>query len=145
MPGALDAYASAMRDSRVADVRRDAAVGQARVLLADKGFGEARTLLQGIVLERDPAMVAEAAQAIGETYRGEGEPLAAAEYFMTAAYVAPDTPVARTSLLSAAQSLAAAKQPDAAAIVYRKLLAQADLPAELAEAAKRELAALPAR
>jgi tetratricopeptide (TPR) repeat protein len=145
MPGAQDAYAAAMRDSRVAEVRRDAAVGQARVLLAGKKFGEARTLLQSIVLERDPAIAAEAAQAIGETYRGEGEALAAAEYFMTAAYVAPNTPVAGTSLLFAAQSLAAAKQLDAAAIVYRKLLAQANLPADLADVAKRELAALPAR
>ena len=90
-------------------------------------------------------MVAEAAQALGETYRGEGDALAAAEYFMTAAYVAPDSLVGRKSLLSAAQSFAAAKQNDAAAIVYRKLLALANLPADVAEAARQGLSSLPAR
>jgi TolA-binding protein len=87
-------------------------------------------------------VVAEAAQSIGETYRGEGDALAAAEYFMTAAYVAPDSPAANKALLSAAQTLAAAKQADAAAILYRKLLAHADIPAEIADAARQGLSAL---
>jgi hypothetical protein len=57
--------------------------------------------------------------------------------------VAPDTPVARKSMLAAAESLAAAKQPDAAAIVYRKLLAQTGLPSDVADAARQGLSALP--
>ena len=138
---ALDAYATAMRDTRASDVRREAAAGQARVLMADKKWAEARTLLQAVMLDRDAGVAAEAAQGIGETYRSEGDMLAAAEYFMSAAYAAPDTPVARKAMLGAAQSLAAAKQPDAAAIVYRKLLAQANLPADVAEAARKGLAA----
>lgn len=145
MPGAVEAYAAAMRDSRVAEIRRDAAGRQARALIADKKWPEARTLLQALVLDRDTGIVAEAAQGIGETYRGEGDALAAAEYFMTAAYVAPDTPVARKSMLAAAQSLAAAKQPEAAAIVYRKLLAQGNLPSDIADAARQGLAGLNAR
>lgn len=144
-PGALEAYAAATRDSRSADLRREAAAGQVRVLIADKKWAEARTLLQARVLDRDPGVVAEAAQAIGETFRGEGDAIAAAEYFMTAAYTAPDAPVAKKALLAAAQMLAAAKQPDAAAIVYRKLLAHVNLPADVAEAARQGLAALPAR
>jgi tetratricopeptide (TPR) repeat protein len=143
--GALDAYAAALRDARAPEVRREAAAGQARVLMAEKKWSEARTLLKALVQDRDAGVVAEAAQAIGETYQGEGDPLAAAEYFMTAAYVAPDTPVARKAMLGAAQSLVAARQPDAAAIVYKKLLAQGNLPPDVAEAARKGLASLPAR
>jgi TolA-binding protein len=142
---ALDAYASAMRDTRVADVRREAAYGQARVLIAGKKWAEARNVLKVLVLDRDDVVVAEAAQAIGETYQGEGDLLAAAEYFMTAAYVAPDAPVASKAMLGAAQSLATARQPDAAAIVFRKLLAVGNLPPDIADAARSGLAALPTR
>jgi hypothetical protein len=134
-----------MRDSRGGDIRREAAAGQARVLIADRRWAEARTLLQSLILDRDTGVVAEAAQAIGETYRGEGDAPAAAEYFMTAAYTAPETPVGRKALLSAAQTFVAAKQPDAAAIVYRKLLAQANLPPDIADAARKGLSALPVR
>jgi TolA-binding protein len=142
---ALAAYASAMRDTRVADVRREAAYGQARVLIAGKKWAEARNVLKVLVLDRDVVVVAEAAQAIGETYQGEGDLLAAAEYFMTAAYVAPDAPVASKAMLGAAQSLATARQPDAAAIVFRKLLAVGNLPPDIADAARSGLAALPTR
>ena len=93
----------------------------------------------------DGGVAAEAAQGIGETYRGEGDALAAAEYFMTAAYAAPDSPVARKALLAAAQTFAAAKQSDAAAAVYRKLLAYANLPTDIAEAARQGLAGLSTR
>ena len=144
-PGALEAYAAAMRESRNGDVRRDAAVAQARVLVADKKWPEARTVLQSLLAERDVAVVAEAAQAIGDTYRGEGDALTAVEYFMTAAYTAPESAAGRKALLAAAQAFVAAKQPDAAAIVYRKLLAQSSLPSDLADAARQGLAALPAR
>jgi tetratricopeptide (TPR) repeat protein len=142
-PAALEAYATAMRDARGADVRREAAVGQARMLIAEKKWTEARTLLQSLIADRDRGVAAEAAHAIGETYRGEGDAFTAAEWFMTAAYTASDTPMAPKALLAAAQSLVAAKQPDAAAIVYRKLLAQANLPADIADAARQGLSAIP--
>jgi hypothetical protein len=45
-------------------------------------------------------------------------------------------------MLDAARSFTALKQPDSAAIVYRKLLAQAGLPADVADAARQGLAAL---
>jgi hypothetical protein len=129
-----------MRDGRNAELRRDAAVGQARALVAEKRWPEARTALQPLMVDRDGSVVAEAAQAIGETYRGEGDALAAVEYFMTAAYTAPESPAGRRAMLSAAQTFAAARQPDAAAIVYRKLLAQANLPTDIADAARQGLA-----
>jgi TolA-binding protein len=112
------------------------------MLVAEKKFGEARSLLHPLIRERESAIVAEAAQAIGETYRGEGDALSAAEYFMTAAYVAPDTPVARKAMLAAAQSLAAARQPDAAAALYRKLLAQSNLPPDITESARQGLSSV---
>ena len=142
---AVEAYEFAMRDARTPELRRDATAGQARMLVAEKKWGEARSLLHPLIRERDPGVVAEVAQAIGETYRGEGDALAAAEYFMTAAYVAPDTPVGRKAMLSAAQSFAAARQPDAAAAVYRKLLAQANLPPDIAEPARQGLSTVTAR
>ena len=86
--------------------------------------------------------VATAARSIGQSYQGEGNHLAAAEFFMTAAYLAPESPSGRQALLGAAQSFAALKQPDSAAIVYRKLLAQADLPADVAAAARQGLASI---
>jgi tetratricopeptide (TPR) repeat protein len=141
-PAATEAYGAAIRDARAPDVRREAAAGSARILVSEKKWTEARSLLHSIMLDRDHVVVAEAAQAIGETYRGEGDALAAAEYFMTAAYVAPDSPAAKKALLSAAQTLAAAKQGDAAAVVYRKLLAMANLPAEVEQAARQGLGAL---
>jgi hypothetical protein len=90
----------------------------------------------------DAATVVEAAHAIGETYEGEGDALAAAEYYLTAAYLAPESPVGRRGLLGAARALAAAKQPDAAAVAYRKLLALPDVSADLVLAARQGLAAL---
>jgi TolA-binding protein len=86
--------------------------------------------------------VAQAAQVLGSTYQGEGNHQAAAEYFLTAAYLAPESPAGRQAMLEAAKSFAALKQPDSAAIVYRKLLAQAGLPADVADAARQGLAAL---
>jgi hypothetical protein len=86
--------------------------------------------------------VTEAARGIGDAYAGEGDTAAAAEYYLTAAYVAPTSAPGRKALLSAAQSFAAAKQKDAAEIAYRKLLAQKDLPADVASTARQGLAAL---
>jgi hypothetical protein len=68
--------------------------------------------------------------------------VAAAEYYLTAAYLAPTSAPGRKALLSAAESFAAAKQKDAAEIAYRKLLAQKNLPDDLAAAARRGLSAL---
>ena len=142
---ASEAYAAALREARDPAVRHEALSGHARLLLVEKKWAEARTLLQPMLGDRDPAVAAEAAQAIGETYRGEGDALSAAEYFRSAAYAAPDTPVGRRAMLAAAQTYAAAKQPEEAAIVYKKLLAQSNVPNDVAEAARQGLAALPAR
>lgn len=140
--GALEAYAHGPRETTAGGWTREALFGHARLLAQDKRWDSARAVLERLLKSPEPATVAEAAQAIGDTYAGEGDAQAAVEYYLTAAYVAPDTPNGRRGLLAAARAFAAARQPEVAATAYRKLLAQADLPLDLREAARAELAAL---
>jgi len=128
-----------MKDANPADMRPEMALGYSRVLTQDKRWAEARKLLQGLLRSDDKNIVASAATGIAEAYHGEGDNLAAAEYFMTAAYVAPDTQAARTGLLGAGASFTALKQNDSAAIVYNKLIAQKDAPADVVEKARKAL------
>jgi tetratricopeptide (TPR) repeat protein len=116
--------------------------GHARLLVQDKRYEQARGVLDKLLRSSDKAVVVDAAQAIGETYTGNGDHLAAAEYYLTAAYVAPDTSTGRRALLAAARALATVKQEEAAAAAYRKLLGLADVPGDLRETARKELAAL---
>ena len=137
--GALDAYTSALKDVNASDLRPEAALGYARLLTQEKRWVEARKVLERLVRADDKGVAAAAAGTIGETYQGEGDNLAAAEYFMTAAYVAPDSPAGRGGLLGAGACFAALKQNDAAEVVYRKLLAQKDAPADVLEKARKGL------
>lgn len=138
--GALDAYSRAAQTGVSAS--DEAAVGQARLLLDEKRYGEARGLLEPLLKASDPGAVARAAQTLGSAYQGEGNHQAAAEYYLTAAYLAPESPAGRQAMLGAAQSFVALKQPESAAIVYRKLLAQTALPADVADAARQGLATI---
>ena len=140
--GALEAYSKAPRDINGPEWSGQALFSHARLLLQDKRYGQARGVLDRLLKSQDTAVVVDAAQAMGEAYAGEGDLLAAAEYYLTAAYVAPDTPAGRRGLLSAARALAASKQEEAAATAYRKLLAQADLAADVRDTARKELAGL---
>jgi Tfp pilus assembly protein PilF len=115
------------------------ALGYARLLTQDKRWDDARKVLDRLVRSDDKSVVASAAGAIAETYQGEGDQLAAAEYFMTAAYVAPDTPAGRNGLLGAGACFAALKQNDSAEVVYKKLIAQKDAPADVLEKARKGL------
>jgi tetratricopeptide (TPR) repeat protein len=137
--GALDAFAHSGTATEPVDQVTGGILHHARLLALDKRGAEARALLERLVKAPDAGRVADGARAIGDVLDGEGEHLAAAEYYMTAAYVAPDSPVGQRALLSAAKSLATLKQIDAAAIACRKLLAQSNLPPDLAEATKRLL------
>jgi TolA-binding protein len=136
--GALDAYGRAAKDGW-ADWSARALLGYGRLLVQEKKGADARALLAGLLKSADDGMVAEAAYVIGEAWQSDAEPLAAAEYFMTAAYVAPESPPGRKALLGAAASFLALKQGDAAAIAYRKLLDQSNAPADLAEVARKGL------
>src|SRR5207249_1435642 len=140
--GALQAYARAALDGHVPEWGKTAIFSYARLLAEDTRWGEARAILTDFLRRADGADAADAAYALGETYQGEGDFPAAAEYFMTAAYVAPESAAGRRALLGAAASLVAAKQPDSAAIVYKKLLDQPQVPADLAAAARKGLAGI---
>jgi len=134
---ALEAYTRAAKDPSVVAQRPEASLGYARLLSQEKRWSEARGALERVIRSDDKTAVAAAAVGIGETYQGEGDYLAAAEYFMTAAYVAPDSPAGRRGLLGAGASFTALKQVDAAATVCRKLLGQTGVPPEQAEAARK--------
>lgn len=140
--GALEAFARAARSGGSPAFNRDAMLAHARLLAAERRWDEARGVLERLLRSADGATAGEAALAFGETWEAQGDHLAAAEYFMTAAYLAPESPSGRRALLAAGRSFAAAKDPEAATIVYRKLLAQSDVPADVADAARRGLAEL---
>jgi len=141
--GALDAYAAASRTMPPAKWNDEALVSYARLLTQGRRFDEARSLLEAFIKRAPAASAAEGALALGETFQAQGDSAAAIEYFMTAAYVAPDTTAGRRGLLAAGRAFAALKQRDAAGTVYRKLLAQSNVPADLANSARRGLAELP--
>jgi TolA-binding protein len=119
-----------------------ALLGNARVLLLAGNWGEARPLLERALEAGDEAVAAEAAYRLGEGLRAAGRHQQAVESYMTAAYVAPGTPLALRALLGAGQSFTALKQADSAVIVYKKLLAAKGVDPELADAAKRALRSL---
>jgi tetratricopeptide (TPR) repeat protein len=141
--GALEAYGRGPRDASAPGWTREAQFAHARLLVQDKRWDAARPILERLLKSGEGSAAAEAAYALGETYAGEGDTLAAVEYYLSAAYVAPDTVTGRRGLLSAARAFAAAKQPEMATTAYKKLLAQSDLPADVRDAARKEMAALP--
>ena len=118
-------------------------LGYARLLTHGKRYSEARSLLEPFVKAAPAPLAAEGALALGEALQGQGDVAAAIEYFMTAAYVAPESTAGRRALLAAGSAFATLKQPEAATTVYRKLLDQPNVPADLTSAARRGLADLP--
>ncbi len=138
--GALDVYKRVERDYPA--FLGAALLGNARVLLVAGNWDAARPLLERAMAAGDAAVVSEAAYRMGEGLRAAGRHQQAVEAYMTAAYVAPDTPLARRSLLGAGQSFTALKQADSAVTVYKKLLAGKSVEPELADAAKKGLRAL---
>jgi tetratricopeptide (TPR) repeat protein len=141
-PGALEAYSRAAREGTGPEWSPPALFGHARLLTQEKRWDQARGVLDRLLKSDEITVASEAARAIGDTYTGEGDPLAAAEYYLTAAYVAPASPHGRRGLLAAGHAFAALKQNEAAELAYRKLLAQGDLPADLATAARQGLSSL---
>jgi tetratricopeptide (TPR) repeat protein len=140
--GALEAYARAARDGNGPEWSTPALFGHARLLTQEKRWDQARSVLERLLKSDEITVASEAAHAIGDTYAGQGDALAAAEYYLTAAYVAPASPEGRRALLDAGHAFASLKQTEAAELAYRKLLAQADLPADLAAAARQGLSSL---
>lgn len=120
-----------------------ALLGAGRLLQGEAGkWDQARPLLERAVKDGDAAVAAEAAYHLGEGLRAAGRNDDAAEAYMTAAYVAPDSVWARRALLGAGRAFAAAKQNDAAVIVYKKLLAASSVEPDLASEARSGLKSL---
>lgn len=139
---ALEAFERAAKEADASEWTPALVLDHARLLAGAKRWSQARALFQRLLKSNDPAVVLESTYAIGDTYRGEDNLTAAAQFFMTAAYLAPESPVGRRSLLAAGQAFSALKQPESAANVYRQLLAQSNVPGELATAAKQGLEAV---
>ncbi|HYB42363.1 MAG TPA: tetratricopeptide repeat protein, partial [Candidatus Methylomirabilis sp.] len=114
----------------------------ARLLQGEGKWEEARGQLERAMDQGDALIVTEAAYRLGEGLRAAGRNEDAVEAYMTAAYLGPDTNWARRALLGAGESFAALKQPDSAAIVYKKLLAMSGVEPELAAEARSRLKAL---
>jgi tetratricopeptide (TPR) repeat protein len=141
-PGALEAYARAAREGAGPEWGTPVQFAHARLLLQERRWDQARGVLTKLLRNADVAVATEAAEAIGDTYAGQGDALAAAEYYLTAAYAAPTSLHGRRGFLGAARAFAALKQKDAAEAAYRKLLVQDDVPPELVAAARQGLSAL---
>jgi len=120
----------------------NALLGAGRLLQTEGKWDQAKPLLDRAVKDGDSAIAAEAAFELGEGLRAAGEHEQAAEAYMTAAYVAPDSVWARRALLGAGRSFEAAKQNGAAVIVYKKLLASSSVEPDLAAAARSGLKSL---
>jgi tetratricopeptide (TPR) repeat protein len=140
--GALEAYSRAAGASAGAEWTTPALFGHARLLTQEKRWDQARGVLERLLKSDEVTVAAEAAYGIGDTYKGENDALAAAEYYLTAAYVAPTSSQGRRALLEAGRAFASLKQNDAAERAYRKLLGQAELPTDLADAARQALSSL---
>ena len=140
--GALEAYSRAAKDGGGQEWTTPALFGHARLLAQEQRWDQARGVLERLLKSDEVTVASEAAQAIGDTYAGEGDSLAAAEYYLTAAYVAPTLPQGRRSLLAAGRAFASLKQDQAAELAYKKLLGQPDVPSDLADEARRGLRSL---
>jgi tetratricopeptide (TPR) repeat protein len=141
--GAVEAFDRAAKaDGMNPAANGDAFSSYGKLLVADRRWEDARTVLGKLLASSEGPAAAEVAVSIADTWAGQGDHLAAAEYYMTAAYLTPDSVPGYKALLAAGRSFAAAKDTGSAAVVYGKLLASSDVPGDLAAAARRGLAEL---
>jgi TolA-binding protein len=141
---ALDTYTRLERQYPNSKQQGAVMLGTARLLQADGKWVEASGLLKRTLNQDDPRLVTEAAYRLGEGLRAAGQNEDAVEAYMTAAYLGPDSIWARRALLGAGRSFTALRQPEYAAIVYKKLLAASGVEPELATEAQNGLKALSA-
>ena len=140
--GALEAFAQAAQALPPSQWAKETVLGYGRLLTQEGRYDNARAVLEPLVRIAPVAVAAAGALALGEALQGQGDGAAAVEYFMTAVYAAPDSLAGRRALVAAGRVFSALKQPEAAVIVYRKLLAQSNVPADLVSAARQGLAEL---
>jgi tetratricopeptide (TPR) repeat protein len=140
--GAVEAFDRATKGGMNPSVNSDAFSSYGRLLLAERRWEEARTVLGRLLASAQGPAAAEVAVSLGDAWMGQGDPVAAAEYYMTAAYLTPDSTTGYKALLAAGRSFAAAKDSGSASVVYGKLLASSEVPGDIAAAARRGLAEL---
>ncbi|HKW92692.1 MAG TPA: tetratricopeptide repeat protein, partial [Methylomirabilota bacterium] len=140
--GALDTYARATAAAASSKEKALGLLGQGRLLVADGKWEEARGRLEQALDVGDGAVASEAAYRLAEGLRATGRTQDAADMYMTAAYLASDSPWARKALIGAGQAFTALKQNDSAVIVYRKLLATTGVEPDLADTARKALRSL---
>lgn len=139
--GAVEAYARLGKEYP-GQLGETGALSQARVLVSEKRWDEARPILERALDSADPAVASEAAYHLGQGFSAAGQHQDAVDAYMTAAYLAPDSPTGRRALFAAGQSFTALKQNAPAVIVYRKLTTANGVEPELLESARKELQAL---
>jgi tetratricopeptide (TPR) repeat protein len=138
----VEAFDRAAKGGMNPGANADAFSSYGKLLLAERRWEEARAVLGRLLASTDGPAAADVAVAVGDAWAGQGDHVSAAEYYMTAAYLTPDSTAGYKALLAAGRSFAAVKDTDAATVVYGKLLASSDVPGDLAAAARRGLAEL---
>lgn len=136
---ALEAYGRALAVGLSPESDRGVYLAYARMLAAERRWDEARTVLEALLARAEGVEAADVALGLAEAWAARGDPMAAAEFYMTAAYLAPESPAGRRGLLGAGQSFKTARDPAAARVVLERLLAQPDLAPELAGPARELL------
>jgi tetratricopeptide (TPR) repeat protein len=125
-PAALAAYDRVLREHPGVERSNASLQSHAALLKASGRHDAARAVLQRIVAASAGEVAAEASYHIAEILRVQGDEAGAAEWYMTAAYVAEGSKWERPSLLGAVRSLTALRHMDEALIIYRKALAPRD-------------------
>jgi len=140
---AMDTLARLLSEHPSSEFAWAAQTAQGRLLLELGRWEEARHVWETVLNGTDAAAQVEAAFRLGEAYRARGLYEEAVEADLTAAYLGPETPWGRRALLGAGESFMALNDSRSAAIVYRKLLAQAGIEPELAAEARKRLGQTP--
>ncbi|MFQ5898161.1 MAG: tetratricopeptide repeat protein [Candidatus Methylomirabilia bacterium] len=141
-PAAIQALARLVREHPDSPHAVPARMSQARLFQEGGRWEESRKVLEEVVNVAEPGIAAEAAFKLGEGLNARGDHKKAVEFYMSAAYLSPDTGWGQRALAGAGRSFVALNKAEAAKIVYRKLLAHPAVQPELARRAKEALAQL---
>jgi tetratricopeptide (TPR) repeat protein len=120
---ALVVYDRLRRDHPQAPWPADRLLAHARLLQGAGNGAAARPVLEQVLQRGDAHAMPEATYRLGEITSADGQHASAAEWFMSAAYLANGTTWKPRALLGAARSLVALNEMNEALIVYQKLLA----------------------
>jgi tetratricopeptide (TPR) repeat protein len=115
-------YDRLRRDHPQAPWTADRLLAHARLLQGAGNRAAARPVLEQVLQRGDTHALPEATYRLGEITSAEGHHASAAEWYMSAAYLANGTTWKPQALLGAARSLVALNEMNEALIVYQKLL-----------------------